>query len=363
MNNQTNNNTQKEKLKIIQLNANSIYSKSKRHQLKQLMIKHNPDIMLISETKLNNKNTVQFNGYKIYRTDRVTNNGGGTAIIIKNYIDSEYIDTPINIKSIECCIAIIKLKNNKKLYVTSIYRPPKNKINVNDLNEIIQINKNALHIIGGDYNAHHKEWNEQYSCTNGKNIYNWYETNKNINKLNLYAAENPTCFRSVPGTYVDFGIYSDELKIINSNNNKKMQSERFTDHAAIVIEMECTPEQISTNIIKDYSKTNWTELKTYINEKIKSVKIPLNKNLNTNEIDAYATIMNNIYNTSIEKYVPELKIPDGLIILSKKSQQLLKEKQKIMRKKDRNKYTYNYGLICNELKEIKKMINDSIKSD
>lgn len=57
---------------------------------------------------------MKFENYKIYRNDRNANNGGGTALLIKEDIDSEYIATPTNIKSIECCIAAIITKNEKK---------------------------------------------------------------------------------------------------------------------------------------------------------------------------------------------------------------------------------------------------------
>lgn len=367
MNEQAINNREKDKIKIIQLNANSIYSKSKRHQLQILLKKHNPDVVIIAETKLNNNNTVNINGYKIYRNDRTTDNGGGTAIFTKQNMDSELIKTPTNIKSIEICTILIKLENNKKMYISSIYKPPKNKIITSELTEIIQINKNAAHIIAGDFNAHHTEWNEKFACRDGKNIYEWYEQNKNIYNIDIYASEKPTCFRSVPGTYVDFGIYSTEIKIINTLNNKKIKSERFTDHAAMIFEIECTPQKTKLNVLKDFNKTNWTDLKNFINERIKTVEIPINKNLNPNEIDAYTTIINNIYNTAIEKYVPELKIPDDLIILSKKSQELLKKKQnltfRVNVRKERNKFTYNYNIICRELKETKQNLHNSIKND
>lgn len=278
MNEQTQINNEKGKLKILQLNANSIYSKAKRHQLKLLLNKYNPDVVIIAETKLNNNNTINLNGYKIYRNDRNTNNGGGTALCIKQNINNEYINTPLNIKSIESCTAMIKLENNKKIYVSSIYKPPKNKMVTNDIEELIRINRNALHIIAGDFNSHHKDWNEQFSCRDGRNIHEWFEQNKHIYNLDIYASEKPTCFRSFTGSYVDFGIYSSEIKIINTISNKKIKSERFTDHAAMIFEIQCTPEKVKTNAIKDYTKTNWTDLKQFINEQTKKVKIPINKN-------------------------------------------------------------------------------------
>lgn len=121
--------TNMNELKVIQLNINSLVSKNKRTEFNLFLKKYKPQIVMLSETKLNKKHKLFFDGYKILRNDRNTNKGGGTAIIHQNNIDCEYITTPNSITSFECCLAKLKLKTGKNIILASIYKPPTEVIN------------------------------------------------------------------------------------------------------------------------------------------------------------------------------------------------------------------------------------------
>lgn len=82
------------KLKIISINVNSIIKNQRRATLMNLIDKQNPDIILLSETKLNKKHVITFEKYDIIKNDRNENGmGGGTAIIIKKNIKYKEIET------------------------------------------------------------------------------------------------------------------------------------------------------------------------------------------------------------------------------------------------------------------------------
>lgn len=76
-------------IKCIELNPNSINSKVKQHELGEFIVKLNPDVMLIVETKLKPNKKVAFRNYNMFRNDRATDSGGGTAILVK----SKYVST------------------------------------------------------------------------------------------------------------------------------------------------------------------------------------------------------------------------------------------------------------------------------
>lgn len=97
-----------ENIVIIQLNVNLIRSLDKRHQLDLFLKQHKPHILLCSETHLNNKHKINFNKYNIYRCDRETSSGGGTAIFVNKNIAFERMTIPSEIKSFEC--SAIKIK-------------------------------------------------------------------------------------------------------------------------------------------------------------------------------------------------------------------------------------------------------------
>lgn len=71
-------------LKIIEINVNSIIKLSRRYELLNFINLHNPDIVLLNETKLNTKHKLFFENYDLIRKDRPNaSKGGGTAILIK----------------------------------------------------------------------------------------------------------------------------------------------------------------------------------------------------------------------------------------------------------------------------------------
>lgn len=84
--------------KVIQLNVNSIKSKIKCCEFVEFLKKHSPQIVLLSETKLNESDTLVLPGYKLIQNDRHENNGGGTAVCFKENLDCECITVPKKIK-------------------------------------------------------------------------------------------------------------------------------------------------------------------------------------------------------------------------------------------------------------------------
>ena len=66
-----------EKLKIISINTNSIITNQRRADLIKLLENNDPDIALLSETKLVSKHKLSFKNYKMVRTDRPNSVQGG----------------------------------------------------------------------------------------------------------------------------------------------------------------------------------------------------------------------------------------------------------------------------------------------
>lgn len=157
-------------LRVAQVNINSLVSAKKRIEFEQFLKKYEPHIVLISETHLNSKHKVNFNEYKLYRSDRNVCGGGGTAICISDFIDSEYIQQPNGIESIESCSVKINLENNKRMIFSAVYRRPTNKIKCDDLTLLLKIDKNADHMIAGDFNAQSVLWGGDKTGTNGRLI-------------------------------------------------------------------------------------------------------------------------------------------------------------------------------------------------
>ena len=72
------------RLKIISINVNSLIQNQRRECLLNFIETHNPDIVLLNETKLNPKYKIHFKDFNLVRNDRPNSKlGGGTAILIK----------------------------------------------------------------------------------------------------------------------------------------------------------------------------------------------------------------------------------------------------------------------------------------
>lgn len=354
---------------VIQLNISSIKSKAKRLEFQHFINQRKPNLILLSETKLNKRNSVSFIGYSILRNDRSHNSGGGTAICYSNDLDCEYVNNPSTIKSFECCILKMKLNDGKSLIVASIYKPPSEVINkrtipitINpiELNSIMNIDKNSLYIIGGDFNSHHRSWNSEFNCANGKRIYEWYQSYRNEFNIELYAAKDPTCTRSASGSNIDFGFMSASIQMENSARKTQMPSELNSDHAAIIMKISIRPVIKEPLMIKNFKQTNWKKFSAFIE---KEIIIPTTRNLSCVEIDQHVKSLSDVYNDAIEKCVPKIKITSDQNMLSFHSINLLKEKKSLLRKKHRNKLSPNYAKICADLNELNAKLTESIRND
>jgi len=175
-------------LKIIAWNANSVKSKAKQEEVRYLLSEHKPHLLLLSETKLNNNNFVQFPNYKIYRNDRLSDSGGGTAILVDERFKHEVLNTPLLDASEATCVKLT-LNKHKSLVINSYYCP-KNLLK-NDLLKLMNMHTNVF--MGGDFNAKHCYWHNSENNSNG-NVLNRFLVDEDLAQLihpNAY-----TCYRS-----------------------------------------------------------------------------------------------------------------------------------------------------------------------
>ena len=113
---------------IVELNIRGICSK--QSQLKNLIdncVKdRSPDIIIISETWLTPFSPeIKIPGYEFCHKDRNTKRGGGVTLLLSSNIRYKMLDlAKSNSCTFEHLSIEIDLRNNQKLLVSSIYRPP-----------------------------------------------------------------------------------------------------------------------------------------------------------------------------------------------------------------------------------------------
>lgn len=352
------------KVKIIHINANSIRSAEKRHFLANFIQKQQPDILLISETKLNNKYQPSFNNYKLFRCDRQYNNGGGTAIIVRDTFSVAQLPS-IDIE-IENTILKINLHNNDSLICIAGYCKPSKTLIAGDLDKIWALYGNQKLVFGGDLNAKNIKWRNTRNNPSGIILENWMDTN--INRAKVMFPPEPTCIRqNTQPSIIDTFITSN---LIITDTPKVDVIDFLSDHKAIqiIIKNENDIENEEPVTFWNYQKCNWDELNNYIKNELMQLGTIDNRNLSADEIDKYINFFETTTNNALNIFCPKIKLNRAnQIKLSPNSEALIKNKIALRRKLYRLRNSVNYleheKTIKNQLRLLKNMITNSIRND
>ncbi len=151
-------------IRVAVLNANSI--KGKRCEVATFCHNVDPDIMIVSETKLDSSvYSAEFlpSHYSAHRLDRNIH-GGGVMVAVKNNLIVE----DVRLEQVDCEFITVRIsiQNASPLYVAAYYRPPDESVDRLDKLEaaldqlLTRTNKNSkvTLLIGGDFNVGDVDW-------------------------------------------------------------------------------------------------------------------------------------------------------------------------------------------------------------
>ena len=143
------------KLKLAHINIRSC--RNKEVEVSLFLKENDIDILTLNETWLKNNFKLDILNYTIARRDRPSRQGGGVAILVRNDIKSDIIDTCSDINT-DNEATTIRLKNTEdQITISTIYIPPTSSINTSLLENIKNSADNI--IITGDLNAKHTDFN------------------------------------------------------------------------------------------------------------------------------------------------------------------------------------------------------------
>lgn len=234
-------------LSIHHVNANSIRSKTKQHCMEDYLKIHKPDIMMISETKLSDNVNPKFDNYNIYRNDRSSNSGGGTAILTRDVIKSERLMNPQNC-NIESTAIKAFLANNKFIILIAAYMPNQT-LKYDDLKNLMEHFGNNNIVLAGDLNAKHTSWQNNINNPNGTVLCNW--AHDNITNFRVAFPNESTCVRenTTPSTIDGFII---SCNINHLCSDRIQTNDFFSDHRAVWLQLI-----LESEIIADEPATVW----------------------------------------------------------------------------------------------------------
>lgn len=144
-------------LKLINLNARSIINKVL--ELEHILLAYNPDIVVITETWLNENilnNEIVPPGYELIRKDRRTR-GGGVAIVLKSGLSVVEMEEQEKAEALWCKVKV----DNSYFVVGALYRPPNAPLEILEETKEYLLNhcrRDCNIILAGDFNLPSINW-------------------------------------------------------------------------------------------------------------------------------------------------------------------------------------------------------------
>lgn len=142
---------------MLNVNARSLYSKLA--DFEALLLEHDPDAVVVTETWLSESildSEVLPPGYRMVRRDRGSR-GGGVALVLKEYLNISVLEGETHTES--CWVKIESF--SPPLVIGAVYRPPNSHVDVMEsLYDFMGtlVKKYKLIILAGDFNLAYIDW-------------------------------------------------------------------------------------------------------------------------------------------------------------------------------------------------------------
>lgn len=226
----------KRMFKILTWNANGLWQKL--GELELFLLEKDIDVCLISETHVKQKSNLKIKGYFDYHAVHPSNKArGGASLYIKECIGHS-IDLQLELETMQ--VSSVQVQYRHAFFkISSIYCPPRCKIEKNDYTNLI--NSLGQHfIIGGDFNAKHSFWGSRCISRKGRMLYEvCMQSNCDCHSTGK-PTYWPTDVAKIPDS-IDFFI----TKGLPANRVKVEESfDLSSDHSPVIL---TTTEALITN--------------------------------------------------------------------------------------------------------------------
>ena len=259
-------------LKIITYNACSVLNQ--KQILSDFIHKHKPDILALQETFLKDKkHTYKIPNYSIYRNDRKSSTGGGTAILVKNTLKHTELITDIEDKT-----SIYIFHKKTKIKVTSLYISPTKQLSPSDWDELTCSTNKEITV--GDFNAKNTKWGCRASNTRGKQLCKSITESSNAKIISPFEIT-----RNAPDArasdILDIAIVAN----IDNNIQARVLEEIHSDHMPVEFLLELKTDN---NTPREFLKQiNWSNFRKDLNN-----HEILPQTHNTQTLELHANIIN-----------------------------------------------------------------------
>jgi len=334
---------------------------SKRLELKDYLTSVRPDIVCLTETKLNKVIEMNFEGYNIWKRDRKEKQGGGVLIMVRKYMKVDSVEYGKN--RAEIVSVRIKFQSGESQTIIVTYVPPKTsawrvteykemlKDTIGSLEEMMRSNKKV--ILMGDFNCGEVDW-ENLDTHGSEDSWGSIFLQMTLdNMLKQWVTEHTRYRGDDEPARLDL-VFTKEPQEIKLNYKSPVGK---SDHVLLELDTmlelaEKWDEAYKTGRL-NYAKTNFEDLKNFYKaicweqmEEAPSVQEKYNRFLD-------------IYKEGVEKFVPVFRVREKRIKawFNDRCEKAKRERDKAWNrlKKRRNENTKNeYKRLRNEYVKVRR---------
>ncbi len=299
-------------LKCLYTNATSLNT-SKLNELTAICDKDSPHVIFITETWWKPTSTVNLTNYNVYRKDRLTRQGGGVAIYLRNDLNSCEIELISTTSSEQLWVQLIT--GNEKILLGCIYRPPYQKSDsdahiINAFNKVNQQLRNKKYdgvLIAGDFNLPTIKWIEGSALVEpGLNYDLATEFTDSLVENNLHQMIDFATFTKASGASentLDYIITDQPIRIQHIGKSHPLgDSQQF--HIVINCELRIKnpiPTNKFSSKVFNYKKGDYDAFNSFIVMQDWNALLDNNKSLNQN-FESFS----DVYNSACKQFIPTI---------------------------------------------------------
>nr|ACY69870.1 AP-like endonuclease/reverse transcriptase [Adineta vaga] len=336
-------------LSLCHININSIT----KHKDELLARFSKYDIISVNETNLKSERPFTLFGYNIFRNDRIGQAGGGVLLAVKQHIKCQEVINKITCKN-EAIAVEIRTKSFKSILISSIYVPPKAKIDINLFHELYNINNNC--IIMGDLNATLYNMGSQQANARGRQLRELFKDGL----IDCVEDDSPTFKKNDYEVKLDWILASQPLLSFISNVETHPTIGALNGHKPLTFDIPCgaEPKPASSRISFNFKAAKWSKFRCKLDQQLMLWK-------NDHHLDSIADIEEHtsFITTSIleatKEAVPQTKQMIRTYTPSEVSISLIKQKHQAYRKWKKTGNNLDKHLYYNS----KVLLTNSLRND
>ena len=294
--------------KCISANVDSLLNK--RHEMRHMFVKDDPDIVFVSEILPKNlkdplqPSEIAFEGYDCFTNCFSEYVHLGTALYIKKSLNAQQVClTKKQEEAKESTWVEIRLQDNEKLILGSIYRPPSNTKEENKklYDTILELigDKDTV-LIAGDFNQPNIDWEEETSQTGEESQASVFLEFVRDSFLYQHVKSPTHCRGTQNPTLIDL-IFSSEINMVQ--NIRHLPPIGKSHHQSLYFDFVCSSIDHRKSDEKRYNfrKADFQGMRSYISEldlANKIIELPVEDSWN---------VLKDSISESVEKHVPQIR--------------------------------------------------------